>query len=348
MRKCANSRGRLHPLEPRQLAGQGELYLSEQPPVRPLVRVGRFPIGVRVLLGPPRHVPRFGVLQLRSVAFVAALALDVVVLCRGRLPAPAAADRGAEVVERHKEILPQAGGRGAGEELTCRTGLLGEKPLSVPSINRCRGLWRALVASITRGISRRFPCYHRPMTEALQDGLDRLKQRREDLKAAIVAKKREAARLQKKQSQALEQQLRRVRSRLSSSERKLRTRRLIVLGGLMEKEAPPAALLSKLDRSLDRDQDRALFGLPPKAPAGDDRTAPVGAAPLEGWRPARLPDGSWGSLYTGSNAKSLPLELVGLTISVRARSGKSWDATITEVVERSRERVLVRTRRLKK
>ena len=184
------------------------------------------------------------------------------------------------------------------------------------------------------------------MTEALQDGLDRLKQRSEDLKSAIVAKKREAARLQKKQSQALENQLRRVRSRLSSSERKLRTRRLIVLGGLMEKEHPPDALLDKLDQALDRDQDRALFGLPPKSPAGEDRSAPSPAAPLEGWRPGRLPDGSWGSLYTGPHPEALPPELVGLAISVRARSGKSWDATITEVVEHSPDRILVRTRRL--
>ena len=183
------------------------------------------------------------------------------------------------------------------------------------------------------------------MTEALHDELDRLKQRREDLKVAITAKKREAARLQKKQSQALENQLRRVRSRLSSSERKLRTRRLIVLGGLMEKEYPPAVLLDKLDRSLDRDQDRALFGLPPRSPGGGDRTPAAASAPLEGWRPTRLPDGSWGSLYTGSNAKSLPPELVGRTISVRARSGKSWDATVTEVLERSSDRLLVRTRR---
>ena len=138
----------------------------------------------------------------------------------------------------------------------------------------------------------------------------------------------------------------RIRARISARERKRRTRRLIVLGGLMEKEAPPAALLSKLDRSLDRDQDRALFGLPPKAPAGDDRTAPVGAAPLEGWRTARLPDGSWGSLYTGPHPEALPQELVGLTISVRARSGKSWDATITEVVEWSPDRILVRTQKL--
>ena len=144
---------------------------------------------------------------------------------------------------------------------------------------------------------------------------------------------------------ALEDQLRRVRSRLSSSERKLRTRRLIVLGSLMEKEAPPATLLSKLDRSLDRDQDRALFGLPPRSPAGNDRSALSASAPLEGWRPARLPDGSWGSLYAGPTPQALPQELAGLTITVRARSGKSWDASITEVVERSRDRVLVRTQK---
>lgn len=183
------------------------------------------------------------------------------------------------------------------------------------------------------------------MTEALQDELERLKQRRQDLKATIAAKKREAARLQKKRSQALENQLRRVRSRLSSSERKLRTRRLIVLGGLMEKEFPQDELLEKLDRSLDRDQDRALFGLPPKQDAGADRTVPAPSAPLQGWRPTRLSDDSWGCLYVGPNPNILPQNLVGLTIAVRARSGKSWNATITEVLERSPERVLVRTRR---
>ena len=189
------------------------------------------------------------------------------------------------------------------------------------------------------------PCYDRPMTEALHDELDRLKQRREDLKAAISAKKREAARLQKKQSQALKDQLRSVRSRLSSSERKLRTRRLIVLGGLMEKEVPTADLIDKLDQVLDRDQDRALFGLPPRSPAGADHTPPAASAPLEGWRPGRLPDGSWGNLYTGPNPTALPLNLVGITITVRARSGKSWEAAVTEVVERSPDRLLVRARR---
>ncbi len=56
-------------------------------------------------------------------------------------------------------------------------------------------------------------------------------------------------------------------------------------------------------------------------------------------------------LYFNSNLGAtldLPQELVGLTITVRARSGKSWDATITEVVEPSPDRLLVRAQRLKK
>lgn len=88
------------------------------------------------------------------------------------------------------------------------------------------------------------------MTEALQNQLDRLKQRREDLKSAIADKKREMARLQKKRSQALENQLRPVRSRLSAAERKRRkrrkrrTRRLIVLGSLLEKQHSQQELIA--------------------------------------------------------------------------------------------------------
>ena len=99
---------RLHPIRSRQFGGQGEHHLPEQTTVRPLVEVRRFPIGMRVPLGPLRHVARFGVLDLEGVPIVAALPLDVVVLRRGRLPAPAAADRGAEVVDCHGAILPQA------------------------------------------------------------------------------------------------------------------------------------------------------------------------------------------------------------------------------------------------
>ena len=147
---------------------------------------------------------------------------------------------------------------------------------------------------------------------------------------SIAAKKREAARLQKKRSQALEDQLRRVRSR-----------RLIVLGSLMEKEYAPADLIDKLDQALDRDQGLALFDLPPRS--APDQPPP--SAPLSGWTPAKLADGDWGARFQG-DTPTLPDNLKGRTISVRTRSGDVWDSTITEVVERSPDRVLVRTRKL--
>ena len=87
---------------------------------------------------------------------------------------------------------------------------------------------------------------------------------------------------------------------------RLRTRRLILLGTLMEKEVPSAALLAKLYQALNRDQDQALFGLRPQSSAGTDRTPALAFAPLESWRPVRLPDGSWGRLYSGPNAEALP------------------------------------------
>ena len=55
----------------------------------------------------------------------------------------------------------------------------------------------------------------------------------------------------------------------------------MVFGGLMEKECSRPALLDKLDRFLDRDQDRALFGLPPGSLAGADRTPPAASASLK-------------------------------------------------------------------
>ena len=75
-----------------------------------------------------------------------------------------------------------------------------------------------------------------------------------------------------------------------------------------------------------------------------DRELPADAAepvaPLAGWRPARLPDGSWGSVCNDDSG--LPAQLVGTVIKVRPRSGPPWTSTVTEVVERSPDRILVR------
>ena len=100
-------------------------------------------------------------------------------------------------------------------------------------------------------------------------------------------------------------------------------------------------LRALIDQALDRE-----FGPPP--PAAEEPVAPVKAkppVPLPGWTPAKVKGGVWGARFQG-DTRTLPPDLDGLTISVTASSGDSWNATITEVVERSPDRTLVRTRRL--
>ena len=179
----------------------------------------------------------------------------------------------------------------------------------------------------------------------LEEQLEDLKQRKRNLQKNLSLRKKEFLALQKEKKRTLEKQIQRAQARLSAAQRKQRTRRLIVLGSLLEKQHSQPELIALLDHALDRDQDRALFDLPPKGTSGGDRSAPAPAVPLDGWRPTRLADDSWGSLYAGTAPEALPPDLVGLTISVRARSGKSWNATITDVIERSGDRVLVRSRR---
>ena len=67
--------------------------------------------------------------------------------------------------------------------------------------------------------------------------------------------------------------------------------------------------------------------------------------PIPGWTPAKVKGGVWGARFQG-DTRTLPADLDGLTISVIAKSGDSWIATVTEVVERSPDRLLVRTQRL--
>ena len=67
---------------------------------------------------------------------------------------------------------------------------------------------------------------------------------------------------------------------------------------------------------------------------------PVRDAPLPGWRPHRLDNGDWGSIYLG-DASALPSELVGANIVVQPRNGQSWTTIVTAVLERSSEQVIV-------
>ena len=100
-------------------------------------------------------------------------------------------------------------------------------------------------------------------------------------------------------------------------------------------------LRALIDQALDRE-----FGPPP--PAADEPLATVKAKPpdpIPGWTPAKVKGGVWGARFQG-DTRTLPADLQGFPISVTASSGDSWNATITEVVERFPDRILVRTQRL--
>ena len=73
---------------------------------------------------------------------------------------------------------------------------------------------------------------------------------------------------------------------------------------------------------------------------GAPHTPDPAATPLPGWRPHRLDNGDWGSIYLGDTS-GLPSELVGRTIAVQARSGQSWTTTVTAVQDRSSGQVIV-------
>ena len=54
------------------------------------------------------------------------------------------------------------------------------------------------------------------------------------------------------------------------------------------------------------------------------------ATPLPGWRPHRLDNGDWGSIYLGDTV-ALPAELAGATIVVQSRNGQSWTTTVAAI-----------------
>ena len=111
-----------------------------------------------------------------------------------------------------------------------------------------------------------------------------------------------------------------------------------------------ARMLKDLDARLTRNDLRALFGLPPLDKPSEP-SAPTGSRddPLPGWHPYRIPGtNQWVAAFEGDTS-ALPAELVGLYITVTARSkskrGKSWAAPVSEVLERTDRLVHVRTKR---
>ena len=102
-----------------------------------------------------------------------------------------------------------------------------------------------------------------------QEELEQLLDRQESLQQELKARKKELLQAQRRQRDNLKRQIRRAQSRVSSAERKRRTRRLILMGSYLEHLTgdDPARLdrLRKdLDGFLERDRDRELFDLPPR------------------------------------------------------------------------------------
>ncbi len=113
-----------------------------------------------------------------------------------------------------------------------------------------------------------------------QDELQQLLARQAALKQELTAKKKALQEAQRRQRTTLTRQIRRAQARqirraqarLSAADRKRRTRRFILLGSYIEhttQDDPTKKdrLIKGLDGFLERDQDRAVFGLPPKETA---------------------------------------------------------------------------------
>ena len=103
-----------------------------------------------------------------------------------------------------------------------------------------------------------------------QEELNQLLARQQTLQQELKAKKIELQHAQRRQRANLQKQIRRAQSRVSTAERKRRTRRLILLGSYLEhvtQDDPErkARLLKELDGFLERDRDRELFDLPPRS-----------------------------------------------------------------------------------
>ena len=115
-----------------------------------------------------------------------------------------------------------------------------------------------------------------PLSEAMkpQDELQQLLDRQEALNQELKAKKKELQDAQRRQRANLQKQIRRSQARVSSAERKRRTRRLILMGSYLEhvtQDDPErkARLIKELDGFLKRDRDRGLFDLPPNKEISD-------------------------------------------------------------------------------
>ena len=102
-----------------------------------------------------------------------------------------------------------------------------------------------------------------------QEELEQLLARQQALNKELKTRKKELQEAQRRRRNNLKRQILRAQARISSAERKRRTRRLILMGSYMEHltQTDPVRhdrLMKGLDVFLERDRDRELFDLPPK------------------------------------------------------------------------------------
>ena len=126
----------------------------------------------------------------------------------------------------------------------------------------------------------------------LKERLSDLKSRQRELQDRLAQSKKEFLSLQKEKKRTLENQIRRAQYRITATERKRRTRQLILIGSVVKKIADRDSrtrlwLLHALNEDLERPQDRELFDLDPNKE--NEKITPDTAPP----QPSRLPRRSW-------------------------------------------------------
>ena len=178
----------------------------------------------------------------------------------------------------------------------------------------------------------------------LEARIEKLRSKQDDLENKARQSKKRIQALKRKKKAVLNRQVRQAQARLNAHERRRRTRRLILIGTLVEhqvshSEEAQSRLRSDLDAFLKRDRDRELFDLPPLA-APDLAPPSPNLPPLRGWSPARLPDGDWGARHLAPG--KLPADLEGATIEIKTRGGDTLIRTVVEVLHHDADYVLVR------
>ena len=105
-----------------------------------------------------------------------------------------------------------------------------------------------------------------------QKELAELLERKQELEESLTKREAELKELRRKKKLLLEQQIRRAQVRVNAKERKLETRKKILVGAcamdIAAKDPSFTRILRhSLDAFLERDRDRELFDLAPKEAA---------------------------------------------------------------------------------